>query len=119
MKILDQDGNELFTFDPNLGRTIADRILVKHHAAVEEVKEQWHYEVICEYPNGGKDVEVIIDVPGVEPKDAWDEYEDILRYIPYSDDELELFKKQKENSYEHRIAVLENALAMLLSGVVE
>lgn len=28
-----------------------------------EVEEQGHYETICEYPNGGKDVEWVVDVP--------------------------------------------------------
>ena len=28
-----------------------------HHEAIEAVEEQGHYEIIREYPNGGKDVE--------------------------------------------------------------
>ena len=47
--------------------------VVVHHDAVQHVEEQGHYEVIAEYPNGGKDVRWVIDVPGVEGHDAYDE----------------------------------------------
>ena len=61
---------------------------VRHHEAVAEVKEQFHYETIREYPNGGKDVKKVIDVEYVEPKEAYDEYEDILKIEPLSAEEL-------------------------------
>ena len=41
----------------------------------------------------------IIDVPGTEAKEAWDEYEDIQRYVLYTEEELaakEAEKKAKE-----------------------
>lgn len=63
-------------------------IFKKCHEAIEEVQEQSHYETIAEYPNGGKDVRKVIDVEYVAPKDAWDEYEDILYLIPLTDDEI-------------------------------
>ena len=61
---------------------------VRHHEAVAEVKEQFHYETIREYPNGGKDVKKVIDVEYVEPKEAYDEYEDVLKIEPLSAEEL-------------------------------
>lgn len=61
---------------------------VRHHEAVAEVKEQFHYETIREYPNGGKDVKKVIDVEYVEPKEAYDEYEDVLKIEPLNETEL-------------------------------
>ena len=53
--------NELRTveLDPNqcdleLGRLETKKEII-HHDAVEGVKELGHYEVIAEYPNGGKE----------------------------------------------------------------
>ena len=89
MRILDLGGMELENPDLSLGYLREEKILIAHHDAVEAVQEQWHYETIAEYPNGGKDVKKVVDVPGVEAKDAWDEYETIQRYIPYTDEELE------------------------------
>lgn len=63
-------------------------IFKKHHEAIEEIQEQSHYETIAEYPNGGKDVRKVIDVEYVAPKDAWDEYEDILYLVHLTDDEI-------------------------------
>lgn len=93
MRIFDGDGKELLSPDTNLGRLEADRLFVAHHPAVEPVEETWHYEVVAQYPNGGKDIAKVVDVPGVEGKDAWDEYEDIYRYIPYTQSELEERRK--------------------------
>lgn len=88
MRILDENNVEITSPDLNLGRLVVDKVFVAHHEAVDGVQEQWHYETIATYPNGGKDVERVIDVPGVAAADAWDEYEDIQRYIPYTPDEL-------------------------------
>lgn len=71
--------------------------LVKHHEAVEEVQEQSHYETIAEYPNGGKDVKKVIDVEYVTPKEAYDEYEDILYLVPLTNEEIiEQLREQRE-----------------------
>lgn len=88
MRILDENDNELFKYDLTKGRLNNDRLLIKHHEKIKAVKEEGHWKTIAEYPNGGKDVEWVIDVPGVEAKDAWDEYEEILRYIPFTEQEL-------------------------------
>lgn len=106
LRILDQDGNELAEFDPAKGHLIIDRILAQHHDAVEAVEAQGHYETIAEYPKtGGKEVKWVVDVPAVEAKDAYDEYEDIYRYVPYTETELaqrridELKQKLLETDY--------------------
>ena len=101
MRILDENNIELAEEEVNLelGYLRPESIISIHHEATEEVKEVGHYEVIAEYPNGGKDVAWIIDVPGTEAKEAWDEYEDIQRYVLYTEEELaakEAEKKAKE-----------------------
>ena len=101
MRILNQNDIELTEEEVNLeiGYLKPESIVSIHHDATEAVEEIGHYEVIAEYPNGGKDVKWVIDVPGVEAKDAWDEYEDIQRYVLYTEEELaakEAEKKAKE-----------------------
>lgn len=90
MRILDQNDNEIQPEDVDyrLGKLSDDKIFIQHHDAVEAVEEQGHYETLQEYPNGGKDVEWKVDVPGVEVKEAWDEYEDIQRYTKFTAEEL-------------------------------
>lgn len=87
-RIFDQKDTELVSHDKTKGYLIEDRRLVKHHEAVEAVPEEGHYETLAKYPNGGKDVEWVVDKPGVKAQDAWDEYEDILRFIPFTELEL-------------------------------
>ncbi len=97
MRVFNEDKTqELKEYDLNKGHLELDKLFVKHHEAVEEIKEQWHYETIAEYPNGGKDVEKIIDVPYQAPKEEYDEYEDIYVYIPYTSEELEELNKPSE-----------------------
>ena len=88
MRILDENNNEIKEPDYAKGYTIADKFIVAHHEAVEAVKEQGHYETVKEYPNGGKDVEWVIDVPAVEAKEAYDEFEEILRFVPFTEKEI-------------------------------
>ena len=103
MRIIDTNGTTLTDPDMTLGYTVADRVFVAHHDAVEAADEVSHTEVIAEYPNGGRDVRRVIDVPAVAAQDAWDEYEPVLRYIPYTEDELR----------EREIAALEDRLRAL------
>lgn len=88
MRILDENNVEIQMPDMESGRLTKDQIFVAHHEAVEAVEEQGHWKTVAEYPNGGKDVEWVVDVPAVEAKEAWDEYEDILRFVPLSAVEL-------------------------------
>lgn len=115
-RILDAQGNELKLedIDLNAGKLVDETITV-HHDAVEGVEEVSHVEVLKEYyetgPDGepvldedghkivfGKDVETIIDVPGVEAKPAYDEQEAIQRYIPYTAEELDKIAKEKTDA---------------------
>ena len=115
-RILDAQGNELKLedIDLNAGKLVDETITV-HHDAVEGVEEVSHVEVLKEYyetgPDGtpvldedghkivfGKDVKTIIDVPGVEAKPAYDEQEEIQRYIPYTAEELNKIAKEKADA---------------------
>ena len=92
MKIYNEDKNKILNeneCDLNKGYFKEDSLFIMHHEAQEAVKEEFHYETIKEYENGGKDVKKIIDVPGSPAKEAWDEYEDIKVYVLYSEAELE------------------------------
>lgn len=115
-RILDANDNELKLedIDLNAGKLVDETITV-HHDAVEGVEEVSHVEVLKEYyetgPDGepvldedghkivfGKDVKTIIDVPGVEAKPAYDEQEEIQRYIPYTAEELDKIAKEKTDT---------------------
>ena len=88
MRIFDKNNILMDVYDETKGYLEKDSLFVCHHDAVEAVAEEGHYETIAEYPNGGKDVEWVVDVPGVEAKEAWDEYEPIWRFTAFSVAEL-------------------------------
>ncbi len=81
--------------DLNNGR-IEIRKEIIHHDAVEAIEEISHYEVVAEYPNGGKDLEKVIDQYGQEGKDAYDEEIEYQVYIPYSENEIRLIQIKEE-----------------------
>ena len=81
MRIFDENGVELIAPDYEKGYLKEDSLFIMHHEAIEAVEEKGHWETIKEYPNGGKDVEWVVDVPKVEAVEAWDEYEEILRFV--------------------------------------
>lgn len=89
IRVFNEDKTEeLASYDLNLGYLKSDKVVKQVHPAVLPVQEEGHYEVIMEYPNGGKDLAWVVDVPGVEAKDSYVEYEDIYVYVPYTDKEL-------------------------------
>lgn len=96
MRILDFENNEILNPDYELGHAEPEEIVTAHHEAVEAVEEVWHYETLRVYPNGGKDVVRVVDVPGVPAQEAWDETETILRWHPYSEEELAQRRAEKE-----------------------
>lgn len=97
MKIVDENGVEL-TGEPDLalGRLVDDAEIV-HHDAITGVQQVSHYVPIEHLANGSTIVEEVIDVPGVEPKPAWDETVPIQRYIKYTQDELDEQERQREH----------------------
>ena len=88
MRIFNKDKTkELNEYDLKLGKLQEDT-LITHIEAVLPVEEVGHYEVIKEYENGGKDVEWVIDIEKVEGVEEHDEEEQIMVYIPYTEQEL-------------------------------
>ena len=118
MRILDENNIELTEEQINLelGYLRPESIISIRHEAIEETKEVGHYEVIAEYPNGGKDVAWIIDVPGTEAKEAWDEYEDIQRYVLYTEEELAARDAEKKAKEEE--AMLNAQLRQIAANVI-
>lgn len=111
MKIVDENGVEL-TVEPDLtlGRLVDD-VEIVHHDAIAGVQQVSHYVPIEHLANGSTIVEEVIDVPGVEPKPAWDETVPIQRYIKYTQDELDEQARQQE--HETKMAQLPETLAAL------
>ena len=87
MKIIDETGAVVENPDLTLGYLTDDTEEIIH-PAVEGVEEQWHWETVAEYPNGGRDVQRVVDVPGVPARPAWTEQLPIKRYIRYTTEEL-------------------------------
>lgn len=111
-KILDKNDNVITNPDIDKGYLIEDTHLVKHHEAVEAVEEEGHWVTIAEYPNGGKDIDWVVDVAKVEAKEAWDEYEDILRYIEYTQEELDRLEEERNKpTLEQQIKELQDKLS--------
>ena len=98
MRILDSNNNELTTYDSSLGY-LKNETITKHVPAVEGVEELFHYVTVREYPNGGKDVERVIDRKGVEAVPEHDEEEEIYRYVPYTEPELAAFEISELKNY--------------------
>ena len=120
MDMYDEQGNPVTDFDPAKGRLEMQKRM-HHHEAVEAVEEQGHWETVAEYPEtGGKDVQWVVDVPGVEAREAWDEEETYWLYIPYTEEELaQMEADRNQPTPEERVNELEKALELLLSGATE
>ena len=115
MKIIDENGAAIETPDLTLGYLV-DGTEPVEHPAVEGVEEVSHYETVAEYPNGGRDVRKVIDVPGVPAQAAWTEQVPIQKYIRYTAEELaaqeEARKKQEaKDKLPETVAALQAALA--------
>ena len=115
MKILDETGAVVENPDLTLGYLTDDTEEIIH-PTVEGVEEQWHWETVTEYPNGGRDVQKIVDRPGVTAQEEWVEQVPIQRYIRYTAEELaaqeEARKKQEaKDKLPETVAALRAALA--------
>lgn len=69
-----------------------DKLFIAHHDAHDSAPGVSHYETVKEYKNEkgevyGKEVIEIFDIEPQEAREAYDEYENILVYIPYTDEE--------------------------------
>lgn len=120
MDMYDEQGNPVTDYDPAKGRLEIQK-RIHHHEAVEAVEEQGHWETVAEYPEtGGRDVQWVVDAPGVEAREAWDEEETYWLYIPYTEEELaQMEADRNQPTPEERVKELEEALELLLSGATE
>ena len=120
MDMYDEQGNPVTDYDPAKGRLEMQK-RIHHHEAVEAVEEQGHWETVAEYPEtGGRDVQWVVDVPGVEAREAWDEEETYWLYIPYTEEELaQMEADRNQPTPGERVKELEEALELLLSGATE
>lgn len=128
MIIFDESGDVIQNPDLELG-WLEERTVNVIHTYVVDAREEGHYVTIAEYPNGGKDIEWIVDepekyhietryedgsivehydgdpgsVPEIEPlKDTWT----YQVYIPYTEDELFDIETEKlEFEYQTKVAV--------------
>lgn len=94
MRILDENGNEVLNPDYSLGCGVEEVIVIAHHEAQEFAPDVFHYETAREHKdkNGhvtGSDVVRVIDIPGHDASEAWDETELILRWRWYTPEEIE------------------------------
>ena len=123
MRIIDSNGIEIANPDLTKGYLKQETQTV-HHDAVEAVEEVSHYETIAEYPNGGKDVRKVVDVPGVAAQDAYDEEVEVQRYVLYTAEELaaqeEARKKQEaKEKLPETVAALQKENEMLRQCLLE
>ena len=115
MKIIDETGAVVENPDLMLGY-LTDDTQPLEHPAQEAVAEVAHYETVAEYPSGGRDVQRVVDVPGVPARPAWTEQLPIKRYIRYTAEELaaqEEARKKAEalKKLPETVAALQVALA--------
>lgn len=96
MKIYDESLKNIIE-NPDLekGYLVDDKVVTAHH---EEQKQQIDYEIMEgtvteENPNG---LRRMIEV--VPYRAAYDEYEDVKKYIPYTEEELAQKAKEKEEA---------------------
>lgn len=117
MRIIDEHGEVVTNPDFEKGKLVQESQPVTYRYEITQ-HEQGHYETIAEYPNGGKDVEWVIDIPEegrwvaydeggeevetdlIVPDDAPHEIDisatdEWLRYVPHTDEELAEIAEQK------------------------
>lgn len=101
MRIIDSDGIEVEDPDLSLGRLEPDTLVIASHPAVPEVEELreevlvWPEPGMPEWDDRDDDGNLLAALYREEvvrewqpAQDAWDETEDVLRYVPYTEEEL-------------------------------
>lgn len=99
--------------DLNLGCVREERRLVAHHEATPEVPEQSHWEEIAVDESGFSASSKVIDVPYQPAREAWDEYETVGVFHPYTDEELEAQAAERAEA-DRAEAVSEQALLAVM-----
>ena len=90
MIVYDEQGNALDAEAIDYAKGyLAVRKRIHHHPAVEAAAETGHMETLEEYPaTGGRDVRWVVDTPGTDAQEAWDEEETYTEYVQYTEEEL-------------------------------
>ena len=115
MKVYNQEKTQEITdYDLTKGYLAPDKLFVQHHEAVEAKEAVYDRVLIKEYPSGGKEYKTIIVSPATEAKEAWDEYEDIQVYIPYTESVLYLQYENAVNAAIREKYTLSQELSILL-----
>lgn len=104
MRVFNQEKTqELTTYDLTKGKLVDDTITTTIQA-VQGQEEVGHYEVVATYPNGGQDVEWIVDQPYIEAQADRKEVEEIQVYIPFTAEEQAQYDQARyENLVESKI----------------
>ena len=115
MKIIDETGAVVENPDLTLGY-LTDSTEEVTHPAVEGVEEQWHWETVTGYPNGGMDVQRVVEELGHQSQQEWVEQLPIQTYTRNTAEELaaqeEARKKQEaKDKLPETVAALQAALA--------
>lgn len=114
MKVYNKEKTQEITdYDLTKGYLVSDKMLKEHHEAVEAKEAVYDRVLIKEYKNGGKEYKMVIVTPAVEAKEAWDEYEDIQVYIPYTENELQQQYENAVNALIREKYTLSQELAIL------
>ena len=134
-ELVDENDNPVENPDLELG-WLKNETKTVHHDAVEGVEEVSHYETET-LPDGtpaiyydadgrekGRDVRKVVDVPGVEAQEAYDEEVEVQRYVLYTAEELAAQEKARKEAEEkaqlptaeERLAALEAAMLDLLAA---
>lgn len=90
MEIYNKEKTKILTLDEidlTLGELV-HKVENIHHDEVPAVEEKGHYEILAEYPGGGKEIQWVVDIPGQVFQAEWDEPVEYMIYIPYSHEYL-------------------------------
>lgn len=90
MNVYDVSGKELdeSAIDLEKGYLKNDTRIIAHHEAVEAKDEVWHYDFIEFLDSGGTELVYVVDEPACSAAEAYDEIEEILTYVLYTEEEL-------------------------------
>lgn len=104
-KVYNQNKTEILTnYDLSKGELKQDTLEIKH-AEQLEIAGKGHYEIIKEYPNGGKDLKYIVEQEYKPAIKEYTEIKNILVYIPFSEEKL------KKDKITHEIRTYKKLLA--------
>jgi len=95
-----------------------DKRFVQHHEAVEPKQAVYSDRVEC-LPNGSTQIWKDLVTPAVEAKEAYDEYEDIQVYVPYTEEELqERANDKRHNELKAELAKIKEDIEQETFGLV-